>query len=86
MKTGHDWHLWPRLQAHLVSDSDACLFTDVELGTLRSDMQSFLVNAGFSCSLTVIDHQPFLLDIWSALAEYTHDEDSLLIPLLKVFL
>lgn len=76
------WGAVGRLQKHSREPSDEMLFSAMEVSEARQTLLTFLASKGFACSDMVSPHQPFLLDVWSALGAYCNDVDCSLPPLL----
>ena len=76
------WDAVGRLQKHSREPSDEMLFSAMEVSEARQTLLTFLASKGFACSDMVSPHQPFLLDVWSALGAYCNDVDCSLPPLL----
>lgn len=77
-----DWDLVCRLRNHAAKPSSACMLSDEEIEIVRAELVSFLRCEGFPCSAHVAKHQPFLLEAWDAVAQFSGDVDHVLPKLL----
>eukprot|EP00435_Cladocopium_sp_Y103_P036118 s3286_g9.t1 len=79
----NDWGLLPCLRKHVADPSSSSLLTDSELESVRSELVDFLISHGYPCSTQIAPNQPFLLEAWAAMAQFTGDPDFTLPELLQ---
>ena len=69
------WDLVPRLQGLLRGHVDEPLLSLAEMQMVQQALVRFLCAKGFACSSVIVEHQPFLLDVWRAISLATCDID-----------
>ena len=69
------WNLVPRLQGLLHEHVDEPLLSLAEMQMVQQALVRFLCAKGFACSSVIVEHQPFLLDVWGAISLATCDID-----------
>ena len=69
------WDLVPRLQGLLREHVDEPLLSLAEMQMVQQALVRFLCAKGFARSSVIVEHQPFLLDVWRAISLATCDID-----------
>ena len=82
-RLAREWNVASRLTAHVEAQSCSSLFTSKEIEVVQGCFVEFLCGKGFACNGDASPHQPFLLDVWGALAQLTDDIDAVLPAILS---